>query len=267
MQVRACGDVSRDSQESDFQLPIFRLADGLAYMERKMEEPIQAFDWGRMFLGDGPLLFFLEILFRTAVIYVYTLFLLRWLGSRTVGQFSNLEFLLVIALGSAVGDAMFYADVPLLHSMAVITLVVLANKGLDVLMARNRQVERALDGVPQEAVRRGVIPTPFLKCNTMSTLELFQQLRQEGVEHLGQVEHAYLETDGILTVFKSNDQTRPGLPIVPPWELEAPPEAVPSRHSPGKVLACLQCGYLRAGGDSTAECENCGHDKWTPTRI
>jgi uncharacterized membrane protein YcaP (DUF421 family) len=91
---------------------------------RKLEQAIQAFDWRRMLWGDEPPLFLLEIVFRTMVIYGYTMALMRWLGSRTIGQLSSIEFLLVIALGSAVGDAMFYPDVPLLHAIAVITVVV-----------------------------------------------------------------------------------------------------------------------------------------------
>lgn len=230
-----------------------------------LEAPIEAFDLGRIFFGDEPPLFFLEILFRTAVIYVYTLVLLRWLGSRTIGQFSNLEFLLVIALGSAVGDAMFYADVPLLHALAVVTLVVLANKALDVLMARRSEVERALDGVPEEAVRGGVLPVSFLDSTTMSTLELFQQLRREGVEHLGQVDHAYVETDGSLTVFKAK-KSRPGLPIVPPWELQAPPEAR-FADAVGSTLACMKCGTLLSPLEAQATaCPNCRHDRWTCAR-
>src|SRR5690606_5167295 len=107
--------------------------------------------------GDDSSVIYLEIFVRTLIIYGYTLVLLRWLGGRAIGQLSTVEFLLVIALGSAVGDAMFYPEVPLLHAMAVVTLVVLANKGLDMAMARNRGIERAIDGVPKEAVREGII--------------------------------------------------------------------------------------------------------------
>src|SRR5690349_11505750 len=101
-------------------------------------------------------------IFRTLIVYVYALLLLRWLGSRTIGQLSTIEFLLVIALGSAVGDAMFYPDVPLLHALLVVTIVVLANKGLDMLIARFKTAERVIDGMPEEAIRDGVFRNDFL---------------------------------------------------------------------------------------------------------
>src|SRR5690606_35258367 len=140
---------------------------------RKLDQAIQAFDWQRMWVRDEPPLFLLEIVFRTVVIYTYTMALMRWLGSRTIGPLSCFEFLLVIALGSAVGDAMFYPDVPLLHAMAVITVVVLANKGLDLLVARSRRAEVIVDGKPDEAIRDGVIAASFLGRMSMTTGELF----------------------------------------------------------------------------------------------
>ena len=109
-----------------------------------MDQAIVAFDLKRMLIGDEPPLFLLEIAIRTIIIYAYTLFLLRWLGSRTVGQLSTVEFLLVIALGSAVGDAMFYPDVPLIQSMLVVTVVVVANKLLDISISKSGRAERLL---------------------------------------------------------------------------------------------------------------------------
>lgn len=83
---------------------------------------IRVFDLQRMLIGDLPWTFTFEVIVRTVIMYVYTLLMIRLLTKRAVGQLSLVEFLLVIALGSAVGDPMFYHDVPLLHGIAVITV-------------------------------------------------------------------------------------------------------------------------------------------------
>jgi uncharacterized membrane protein YcaP (DUF421 family) len=220
-------------------------------------ETIDALDWQRMLIGDESPLFLLEIVARTIIVYLYALLLLRWLGSRTIGQLSTVEFLLVIALGSAVGDAMFYPDVPLLHALLVVTVVVLANKGLDMLIARFKHAERAIDGVPEEVIRDGVICKSFLTSTTMGASELFQELRERGIEQLGQVACAYAEADGAITVFKLDGKPRPGLPIVPPWEIEKPREAAEG------VLACMRCGAVT---DRAGTCTHCGHDHFTAAR-
>lgn len=219
---------------------------------------LEMFDWKRMFFGDESSFFLLEILVRTSIIYIYTLVLLRWLGSRTIGQLSTIEFLLVIALGSAVGDAMFYPDVPLIHALAVITLVVVANKGLDFIIGKSERAERIIDGRPIEAIHDGVVSHEFMNGNVLSQSELFQQLREHGVEHLGQVRLAYLETDGSLTVFKSSDE-KLGLPIVPPWEIAPPVEMKPG-NSGGAQVACKKCGTLEKMVSDC--CSYCGNNAW-----
>jgi uncharacterized membrane protein YcaP (DUF421 family)/DNA-directed RNA polymerase subunit RPC12/RpoP len=226
-----------------------------------LDPAIDILDWKRMLLGDEPPLFLLEIAFRTSVIYIYTLVLLRWLGSRTIGQLSTIEFLLVIALGSAVGDAMFYPDVPLIHALLVITIVVLANKGLDFIVDRSQTAERIIDGSPREAIRDGTIDRGFINESTLSRSELFQQLREHGVEHLGQVAAAYLETDGRVTVFRARE-AKPGLPIVPPWEIADPAAVEPSA---GEPAACRNCGDV--GNDGAKRCGHCGHDVFVKPRF
>ena len=92
--------------------------------------------------------------------------------------------------------------------------------------------------------------------HTLSDSELFQQLRENGVSQLGEIEGAYLEADGALTVFKAK-VPRPGLPIVPPWEIEPPEELRPGEVS--EPVACRQCGTI--GGSDSHACSYCGHDK------
>lgn len=233
-----------------------------------MDQPASVLDFGRILFGSESPLFLFEIVLRTVIVYIYALALLRWVGSRTIGQLSTVEFLLVIALGSAVGDAMFYPDVPLTHALLVVTIVVLANKGLDILIARSKAAEQVLDGVPEEVIVDGVVCRQFLTDTSLGVSELRQQLRHHGIEHLGQVAHAYVEPDGVLTVFRSK-QERPGLPIVPPWEIEPllPIVAHQILRTPS-LLACMRCGYLHETPADSAPgaCPHCDHDHWTTAR-
>jgi uncharacterized membrane protein YcaP (DUF421 family)/predicted RNA-binding Zn-ribbon protein involved in translation (DUF1610 family) len=233
-----------------------------------LDDPVAALDLQRMIFGTEPPWFLIEIVVRTLIIYGWALALLRWLGSRTIGQLSTIEFLLVIALGSAVGDAMFYPDVPLLHALLVVTVVILLNKGLDMLVARSKAAERVLDGTPEELIRDGVISKGFFSSSTMGVSELFQELREKGIEHLGQVGRAYVEPDGKLTVFRAKDE-RPGLPIVPPFEIEPPPLLAGNEAAVADgLLSCTHCGLAAdiAAGAKPGTCPNCGHAHWTAAR-
>jgi uncharacterized membrane protein YcaP (DUF421 family) len=66
-----------------------------------MDDTFKPFDFHRIFLGDAPLLFLLEIVFRTLIMYSYTVLLLRFLDKRGMGQLSMLELAIIISFGSA----------------------------------------------------------------------------------------------------------------------------------------------------------------------
>lgn len=197
------------------------------------------FDLERMLWGSEPILFYLEIAFRTLVIWIWTVVLLRWVGGRSISQMSVVEFLLVIALGSAVGDAMFYPDVPLIHAMLVILLVVLADKAIDIAFRKWSRAKRLVDGTPTEVVREGHIRQLGLDEQGVGATEVKELLRLKGVSNLGQVELAFMEPSGSLSVFPF-PSPRPGLPIVPPQELAKRP--APDAAS---LTCCANCGLIR----------------------
>ena len=100
------------------------------------------FDVERMFVGTKSWLFTLEIVARTALIYGYALLLVRWLGKRGVGNLTPFDHIIIVALGSSVGDPMFYPDVPLLHAMTTITVVIALQRGLPTMFYDSFFVDR-----------------------------------------------------------------------------------------------------------------------------
>jgi uncharacterized membrane protein YcaP (DUF421 family) len=218
-------------------------------------DQIIPFDWHRMLWGDAPIWFMLEVAFRVLVIWLWTAVLLRWIGGRSIAQLSIVEFLLVIALGSAVGDAMFYPDVPLVHAMLVILLVVSFDKLIDVALRRWSGAKAVIDGRPVEVLRDGRILCDGLQARRLNVLELMELLRLKGVENLGSLRLAYLEPSGELSLFKA-DPPRPGLAIVPPVELSNLPAA-----QAGQTICCGSCGQIST--NDTVPCPECGETAWT----
>lgn len=219
---------------------------------------IVPFDPVRMFWGSAPLLFYLEIAVRVTVIWLWTVLMLRWVGGRSVSQMSVVEFLLVIALGSAVGDPMFQPDVPLFHAMLVILLVVLADKAVDHAFQNWTNAKRIVDGSPTEVLRDGHLSMAGLQAEKLGAAEVMEFLRLKGVRNLGQVEFAFLEPSGELSVFRYG-KPRPGLAIVPPLEMQ--------RTTTGdgtSDLCCVNCGLVRRA--DLSECPECRETDATVAR-
>lgn len=163
-----------------------------------------SFDLHRIILGDLPAAFYLEILMRTTVLFLFTLLLIRATGKRSLGQLSVFDFVIIIALGSAVGDPMFYEDVPLLYGMVVVAVVVGLERVLALLTSRQARVELMVDSSPTVLVREGVVDYTALRHELMSVSELFQALRVGGIEQLDDVALAVLEPSGHISIRTGN---------------------------------------------------------------
>ena len=167
---------------------------------------IQPFDWQRIFVGDAPPLFLLEIVFRTMFMYVYTLLLVRVIGKRGLTQLSPFEYIVIIVLGSAAGDPAFYPDVPLTHAMVVMAVVVALQKTLALLTEKNRKLEVAIESEARCLVRDGKLDEAALAAEHLSDSEVYAALRAEGVEFLSEVRYALLEPSGRISVLRDSDK-------------------------------------------------------------
>lgn len=224
-------------------------------------DEITAFDWQRLIFGTFPALFYGEILFRILVIWLWSMVLLRWIGGRSISQLSLVEFLLVIALGSAVGDGMFYPEVPLLHVLLVITVLILLDKLVDYTFRRFDPAKKLIDGVPVQLLEEGVLLCEGITARHMGAMEVMEMLRLRGVENLGSLRSVWLEPSGQISVFPT-DPPRPGLPIVPPVEL-----VQKSTPAGGETLCCAGCGLADAGPPlSEPACPNCAGVERVPAR-
>lgn len=156
-------------------------------------------DWGNMFFGDGDLIFLVEIVIRTAVLYSFALIMVRLMGKRGMAQLTPFEFVIIVALGSAVGDPMFYPDVPLIHGFAVIVTVVAAQRLIARLTSID-SVESLLEGDPLVVIEDGRIRDEALEREDFSREELYELMRLNGVPRLEDVKLGVLESIGRLSV-------------------------------------------------------------------
>ncbi|HDS1735618.1 DUF421 domain-containing protein [Pseudomonas sp. BP8] len=220
-----------------------------------------SFDLQRMLLGELPLTFLWEVALRVLAAFLAVFFFLKFSGRRGIKQLSRFELVVILTLGSAAGDVTFYEDVPMLPVALVFVTLLLLYRGTVFLMKRNKACEAWIDGLPITVAKDGMYEIHSLRNMNISANELFMELRQQGVEHLGQVRLGLLETDGELSLyFYRPEDTRPGLSVLP---LEHRPEYT---SPPGAGLyCCVGCGFpaYHQAHDSLT-CERCGHGVWSP---
>lgn len=215
-------------------------------------------EWHRILFSDHENKFFLEILLRTPIMFLAVFAVLRISGKRGGQQLSILEIVMIITLGSAAGDAMFYEEVGILHALAVFVIVILLYRLIIYIITLSDKAEEIIEGNPVYIIRKGILCLDEMKGDELGTDELFAELRVFNVSHLGQLECAILEANGKISLFYYPDEkVHVGLPILP----DDYHNKVSTIKDPG-IYACTKCGRTsKIAADESKSCK-CGGNEW-----
>jgi uncharacterized membrane protein YcaP (DUF421 family) len=224
-----------------------------------MKEPVKPFDWERILLDEFPWQYLGEVTFRTVFMFLILLIALKISGKRQIKQLSVFELVLVIGLGSAAGDPMFYHDVPLASAAVVFIVMMGCYKLITALSDKNRAVRNVLEGQPVYVIENGCILIKNFKDEDLTQDELFTELRLAGIRHLGEVKIAIREPTGEISVFPFTEVDKKiGLPILP----DRLKTATKTISQPG-IYACYKCGNVQTFTlDNRPICENCQNEQW-----
>ncbi|SKA26286.1 DUF421 domain-containing protein [Novilysobacter spongiicola] len=171
-----------------------------------METDFRVFEWDRLLVGLPPKLYFLEIGLKAVVVFAILLTVMRLIGKRGQQDLSPMQQMLMIALGSAAGDALLYPTVPLAYAAVILIGITLLNVGLEVAAGRWRHVRNYVESEPRVLVRDGVVDYDALKKERTTRRELYAELRMKGARSLEQVQCAILEVTGDISVFLNERQ-------------------------------------------------------------
>ncbi len=201
--------------------------------------------------------FLWEIGFRTLFMFLLIVVMLRVSGRRGVRQLTLFEVAIILGLGSAAGDPMFQDDFPLVHATMVFIIVISLYKLLTWLVGKYDFFNKMLEGDALVIVRDGEFAVTEENKSTFSKMEFFSELRNESIEHLGQVRIAVLETDGSLSILRyPEEEIKYGLPIFPDDY-----KVIDHLSSGVSPIACMYCGHV-IDGQRPEKCPTCKHGKF-----
>ncbi|WP_427873082.1 DUF421 domain-containing protein [Flavobacterium sp. MMS24-S5] len=218
----------------------------------------EIFEWNRLFFNELPEVFLLEVIFRSTVMFTILLLTLKLAGKRGVKQLSIFETVIVIALGSAAGDPMFYEDVGIVPAAIVFLVIIILYRSVTWLTGKSKKFEEFIEGKTECLINDGKFSISSFKKETLAQDEFFSELRVKSIEHLGQVKHAFIEPSGEISVFYYPDQNvKYGLPILPSL-FNAKNKFIPTDG----IYACSFCGHTQEVKKGTAKCDVCKREEW-----
>lgn len=215
-------------------------------------------NWKNIFLNDLDWSFTGEIALRTFIMFTVILLFLRLSGKKGVRQLSIFEVAIIIGLGSAAGDPMLNKDNAILPAILVFGIILLFYRIITWIATKSERFESVLEGDPLYVIEDGQFVVLSDNKHTFAKDEFFSEMRQQSIEHLGQVKTAILETTGTVSFYYYTDEdVKFGLPVLPK------PYAKRSKEIdlPGKY-ACTFCGNVEEIKAKQHNCQRCSKKEW-----
>jgi uncharacterized membrane protein YcaP (DUF421 family) len=155
-------------------------------------------DWRAIFVPSGSLL---ELVIRVSLTYLVIVAAFR-VFRRDAGSLSVSDLLVVVLIADAAQNGMAGEYRSLTEGVVLVATIFAWSYALDWLAYHSRVAAWMLHPPPLPLIRNGQIQARNLRAELISRAELLAQLREQGVEHVGQVKQCCLESDGRMSVIK-----------------------------------------------------------------
>lgn len=152
----------------------------------------------------------LSVIIRTAIIATLVFVIVKWLGGKGIGQLSPFGLLIVVGLGTAIGDPMIYKEISIPQAMAAVIIAVIFFKVIDYLTLKSRRFRESIEPKPILLVEHGSIVNEGLKKAKMDMAEFEAEMRLSGLEDASEIKYARLESNGKISFIMNKKMTTDG---------------------------------------------------------
>ena len=145
----------------------------------------------------------MDIVLRALVAYVFIIFLMRVVGRRELSSMEPSDVILLVVIGDLVQNGVTQSDYSVTGIvLAAGTIGLLATLTAFVTFRWSR-IRNVIEGEPVILVEDGKLIERNMKHERLTLEEVMEQARlQQGVESLGDVRWAVLETSGSISIVK-----------------------------------------------------------------
>lgn len=230
------------------------------FVNEKIMKPdeINITDWHRIFIGQVPGMFYVEVIIRTAIVYFILMASMRLMGKRMASQLSRTEMVALVSLAASIGIPIMAPDRGLLPAVICAIVIVTGERIISRVASRNEKAEALFEDELDVLVENSVMKLDNMLHCRITRERLLAQLRSEGLYHLGSVKRLYLEANGAFSIVENPEPT-PGLSVLPEWDTKFRSR----QKAAANVWVCARCGNRHPSNDHQKEiCTNCGNDKW-----
>jgi len=144
----------------------------------------------------------MDVMIRTVFFYFFIVLLYRLMGKREIGQLGIIDLIVSILMAELVAISIENIEKSLWLTVIPLTLLGFLEILLAYVSIKSRTFRRIFDGRPSLIICNGKVNYKEMIKQRYSMDDLLLSMRQKEIKDLNQIEYAFLEPNGKLSIFQ-----------------------------------------------------------------
>jgi len=153
----------------------------------------------------------LKVIVRTVLMYIFVTISVRLMGKRQIGDMQPTELVVTLLISEIAAIPLQDVSQPISIGLVAIFMLVLLEILASVIIMKNLRLRRIFSGRSVAIIKNGVIDQKAMKSVRITVFDLVEMLRMQGIFELDDIESAFLEVNGSLSVRQKPERA----PITP----------------------------------------------------
>ena len=142
------------------------------------------------------------VLVRTIIFYFFIVLLYRVMGKREIGQLGVIDLIVSILMAELVAISIENTEDSIMQTIIPVTLLGFLEILLAFISIKSRKFRSFFDGKPSLIICNGKVNYKEMVRQRYSMDDLLYSLRQKEIGSIFEIEYAFLEANGKLSLFK-----------------------------------------------------------------
>ena len=142
----------------------------------------------------------INLIIRCIIVYFVVIAMVRIMGKRQIGELQPSELVITILISDVASMPLQNMEMPLISTITSLLVLVMFEVLLSVISIKSRTVRKILQGNSVMIIKDGKLIEKRIKLIRYSIDDLMEALRLKDVFYISQVQYAYIETNGAISV-------------------------------------------------------------------
>lgn len=151
----------------------------------------------------------LVVIFRSIIIFLALVIVVRLMGKRTIGELQPYEFVITLAIADLAAIPIQDVSISIFYGLVPLAVIFLLHYAITFFTTKSIRFRKFLNGKPQIIIDGDGIVSECLTKLCMNVNDLLAMIRQQGYFSIKQIKFGVIETNGKLSIMPNEEMEAP----------------------------------------------------------